>query len=77
MVPISALMAAPTRPATMSPVRTGPSSLQRAIETTGPTAVLMFRALNWKKICAVKTAPVKIPVMITTACEPKPISTIW
>ena len=76
MVPISALMAAPTLPATINPVRTGPSSRKRATETTGPTAVLMFSALNWKKICAVKTAPVKIPVTMTTACEPKPISTI-
>ena len=36
IVPISAAIEAPTLPASMSPTRTGPSSLQIAIETNPP-----------------------------------------
>ena len=76
MVPISALIAAPTRPATINPASTGPSSRNIETATTGPTAVSMFRLANWKYACAVKTAPVNAPVTITTNCERNPISAI-
>ena len=76
IVPISAVIAAPTRPATIKPVRAGPSSRNIASATTGPTAVSMFRAANWKYACGVKTAPVNAPVTTTTSCEPNPTSAI-
>ena len=42
MVPISAAMAAPTRPATINPVNTGPSSLHIETLTTASVAVSIF-----------------------------------
>ena len=41
MVPISAAIAAPTRPATIRPVNTGPSSRNIETATTAPTAESM------------------------------------
>ena len=77
MVPISADIEAPTRPVTMSAVSTGPNSRRIETETTAPTADPIPSLLNWKKVCAAKTAPVNAPVMTTTDCERRPISTIW
>ena len=48
MVPISAAMAAPTRPATMSPVSTGPSSRPMAIPTTPPIEDSTPNSVNLK-----------------------------
>ena len=62
MVPISAAIEAPTRPATIRPVSTGPSS--RVIETT-TTFGIAASALNRLKpvwLCSASTMPVKIAV---------------
>ncbi len=48
MVPNSAAMAAPTRPATISPVSTGPSSLHMETLTTASVAVSILTLWNWK-----------------------------
>ena len=76
MVPISAAIAAPTRPASISAVTEGPSSRSIATLTSAPPPVSMPSGLNWNKACAASTAPVKAPVTITTGCERKPVSAI-
>ncbi len=69
MVPSSAAMAAPTRPATIRPASTGPSS--RVSETT----TMVGMALSaWKrekpvKLCSASTMPVKTAVRPTTGRE--------
>ena len=46
IVPISAAIAAPTRPATISPVSIGPSSRKSATATTEPVADFMPSLAN-------------------------------
>ena len=48
MVPSSAANAAPTRPATIKAVSTGPSSLHIETLTTASVAVSMRTLWNWK-----------------------------
>src|SRR5881296_4645507 len=70
-------MAAPTRPATINAVKTGANSRHSETETTAPTAEPIPNLLNWKNVCAEKTAPVNPPVITTTSCESNPTSTTW
>src|SRR6478672_2107190 len=77
IVPISADIAAPTRPATIRAVNTGASSRQSETETTAPTAEPIPSLLNWKNVCAENTAPVNAPVIMTTSWESNPTSTTW
>jgi len=71
MVPISAAMAAPIRPATMSEAMTGPSSRVTASATTSaiaPSPSAEKRAnpvWNW----SARTMPVKSAVRPTTGSE--------
>jgi hypothetical protein len=77
IAPISAAMAAETRPASISAASTGPSSrvMPRATicgitcsALNRPPPVKMFRA---------RAAPVKTAVRPTTGSEKKPIATSW
>src|SRR5438046_9188123 len=77
MVPISADIAAPTRPATIRAVKTGASSRQSEAETTAPTAEPIPSLLNWKNVCAENTGPVNAQVIMTTSCESNPTATTW
>ena len=70
MVPISAAIAAPMRPATIRPASTGPSS--RVIDSTTTVGDGAFGADKRAKpvwICSASTMPVKIAVRPTTGSE--------
>ena len=69
MVPISAAIDEPTRPASMSPVMVGPSSRSIPMLTITPPMVSMSTSANWKRAWVARTAPVKAPVMMTTSWE--------
>ena len=76
IVPISAAIAAPARPATINPANTGASSL--VIDST-TTLGMALSAENLEKPvydCKANTIPVKIAVRPTTGKELKPILTI-
>ena len=76
--PSSAAIPEPTRPATISPVSTGTSSLTIEALTSRPT---IERAPNWSRVnpdWSARTIPVNIPVSSTTVSEPRPIaSNCW
>ena len=64
----------PTRPAIISAVSTGPSSLIIDAPTRRPTS---GRAPNWSSVkpdCSASTAPVKSPVSSTTVSDPTPMA---
>ena len=64
----------PTRPATIRPVSTGPSSLMIDALTSRPT---IERAPNWSSVkpdCSASTMPVNMPVSSTTVSEPTPMA---
>ena len=71
-------MPEPTRPATIRPVSTGPSSFTIDALTSRPT---IERAPNWSSVmpdCSASTMPVKMPVSSTTVSDPMPIaSNCW
>ena len=72
--PSSAAIPDPTRPASISPVKTGPSSLTIDALIKRPTK---SRAPNWSSVMPVlsaSTAPVKNPVSKTTVSDPMPIA---
>ena len=72
--PSSAAMPEPTRPATISPVSTGPSSLTIDALTRRPT---IDRAPNWSSVmpdCSASTMPVNMPVSSTTVSDPTPMA---
>ena len=77
IVPNSAAMAAPTRPATIKPVSTGPSSLHIETLTTASVAVSILTLWNWLYVCAASTMPVNAPVIKTTDCDFTPTKYIW
>ncbi len=66
MVPISAAIAAPTRPATISPASTGPSS--RVIDSTTSEATALSAENRDSPIedCSASTMPVNTAVNATT-----------
>ena len=77
IVPISAAIAAPARPATINPANTGASSL--VIDNT-TTLGIALSAENLEKPvydCKARTIPVKIAVSPTTGKELKPILKTW
>ena len=76
MVPISAAMADPTRPASISPVMTGPSSRNMPTATTAPPMVSILTVWSWNRVWASSTAPVNAPVMMTTGWDCTPIFAI-
>ena len=69
IVPISAAIEAPTRPATISPASTGPSS--RVIDRTTIVATALCASKREKPVwlCSASTMPVKIAVSPTTGSE--------
>ena len=72
--PSSAAIPDPTRPVSISPVSTGPSSLIIDAPTSRPTT---GRAPNWSSVsplCSASTAPVKNPVSSTTVSDWMPIA---
>ncbi len=69
MVPISAAMAAPMRPATISPAITGPSSRVTDSTTTVATALSAEKRAKPVCVCSASTMPVKIAVKPTTGSE--------
>ncbi len=74
MVPISAAIAAPTRPATISPASTGPSSRVTDSTTRLATALSAEKRARPVEDCSASTMPVKIAVSATTGRLKKPIS---
>src|SRR3989338_3475617 len=70
-------MAEPTLPETISPERTGPSSLVMERATTVPTNVSAPNLLNPVWLWSDKTIPVNAPVIIITGMEFTPTSSIW
>jgi hypothetical protein len=69
MVPSSAAMAAETRPATMSPASTGPSSRVMPRATIEATMLSALKRLPPIQICSASTPPVKKAVRPTTGSE--------
>jgi len=71
-------MPEPTRPATIRPVSTGPSSFTIDALISRPT---IDRAPNWSSVIpelSASTIPVKRPASRTTVSEPMPIeSNCW
>ena len=66
MVPSSAAMAAPTRPATIRPASTGPSSRVMDSTTRLATALSALKRDRPVADCSASTMPVKIAVSATT-----------
>ncbi len=66
MVPISAAIAAPTRPATISPASTGPSSRTTDSTTMLATALSALNRENPVKDCSAITMPLNTAVSATT-----------
>ena len=76
IVPSSAAMALPTRPVTMSAVRTGASSRVSDSATTLPTKLSAWNRLKPLKVWSASTIPVKSVVRKTTGIESTPTRTI-
>src|SRR5512146_1471567 len=76
MVPSSAAMAAPTRPETMSPANTGPSSRVMERATTDPTKLVAWKRWNPDQLWRARTIPVNVAVTRTTGRERIPTSSI-
>ena len=72
IVPSSAVMAAPTRPATTTPVRIGPSSRPMAIDMTPPKVDWAPYRSRISTICRVITMPAKRRVRLTMGRELTP-----
>ena len=66
IVPISAAIDAPTRPATISPPSTGPNSRTMAMATTEGTTASAENRAPPSKICKASAPPVKSAVRPTT-----------
>jgi len=77
MVPISAAMAAPTRPVTTSPVRTGAISLIMVRAITPPTYWVAPNRTNWSRVWTAITMPEKALVTVTMKRDPTPIRSMW
>src|SRR3990172_2123517 len=76
IVPSSAAIDAPTRPETMSPANTGPSSRVIESATTVPTKLVAWNRWNPDQLCRARTIPVKVAVTRTTGSELTPTSSI-
>ena len=76
IVPNSAAMALATRPATISPPSTGPSSRTTPITVTAGTVEAALKRLPPMKICCASAEPVKIAVRPTTGKDSQPITSI-
>ena len=72
MVPISAAMAAPIRPATTTPVRMGDSSRPMAMATMPPTESAAPKRTNSLAVWTDMTMPVHRMVMLTMGRESAP-----
>ncbi len=75
--PSSAVMPEPTRPPTMSAVRTGPSSRTSERATTRPTNCFPPNASSEYAVCSASTMPVKSAVMPVIDTDFTPSSSIW
>ena len=72
IVLISAVIAAPTRPAQTTPTSTGPSSRPIAIAIMPPTVDCAPNLINSCAVCNVKTIPVNNNVSDTIVSESTP-----
>ena len=70
--PSSLAMPLEFRPATISPVSTGPSSRTIDSETSLPVSESDPNCCRVLEVCSASTAPVKKPVRITMGSEPTP-----
>ena len=78
IVPSSAAIAAPARPATTIAVMTGASSMTRAKETTVPTNNgSLKKCFEDAPVCSASTMPVKKAVIAVTGRDSTPTRTIW
>ena len=75
--PSSAVMPEPTRPATMSAVRIGPSSRTSERATTRPTNCFPPNASSEYAVCRARTPPVTNAVMPVIESDLTPSSSIW
>ena len=77
IVPSSAAIDAPTRPAITIPVKTGPSSVMIALLVAAPRNDIGATPFNWYAACHAATAPVNTAIMSTKGSELTPICSIW
>ena len=78
MEPSSLAMPLALRPATISPVSTGPNSRTMEKETNCPVRDSEPNCCKVAEVCNASTAPVKNPVSMTMGSEPTPmISACW
>src|SRR3954471_3165904 len=73
MVPSSADIADPTRPASIVAASTGPSSLTSEMLMTEPSRVANPIMANWLCACTGSTMPMTVPVIPTTGTLDTPI----
>ena len=73
IVPSSAAIAEPTRPASIVAARTGPSSLTSEMLITEPSRVSIPIAANCRWAWTARTMPMNVPVTATTGMLRTPI----
>ena len=74
--PICAAIPEPTRPATIRPANTGPSSRIMDAETRWPMYIVAPKVLSCTDDCRASTMPVNSPVTSTMPSDLTPISSI-
>ncbi len=76
MVPISAVICAPTRPARTSPVSSGPSSRITICRAINPTTESWIPAKSWYRVWSAMTLPMKAATRDANGNESTPIARI-
>ena len=74
IVPSSADIDEPTRPASIVAASTGPSSLTSEMLMTEPSRVASPIIANWLCACTASTMPMNVPVIATTGTLETPIA---
>ena len=74
IVPSSAAIDEPTRPASIVAARTGPSSLTSEMLMTEPSRDSIPIAANWLCAWTARTMPMNVPVIATTGTLWTPMS---
>ena len=74
IVPSSADIDEPTRPASIVAASTGPSSLTSEMLMTEPSRVASPIIANWLCACTASTIPMNVPVIATTGTLETPIA---
>ena len=77
IIPISAHIAEPTRPITMSAVRTGASSRMRLKPTAAPSILTAPKRTRVSWNCSATTMPTNAPATVMTVNERVPMKCNW